>query len=340
MNRLQELFTSPDLYPLMLDVEKNVLTFLRMSPESYRNSVFLDLRAQPAEPGRLEIRMDDLLLGVAKVHPVRKRVHYILNSAFCCSTLLARYFELLPSCFVLKEPRLLSQLAVLKNETNESWKAAFDLCLRLLCRTYDPDQMVVVKPVDCCSLIGNDLLEQNQQATVTFLMTPLRGFLLAILKSGERRDWARQRIRKIFRSAAAWPSLAGVDLDHLNVTESAACLWLVHRYLAKELTSGAHRSRVQILNGDDVVESPRQAVAAIATLSDLKLEGVRLDWMLTHPSVAKYSKDLSRPYDANSRCQETAELEKCWAAEADKGIEWAKRYGWDGCQFLGSAPTS
>src|SRR5215471_16203658 len=153
MNRLQDLFTSPDLYPLILDVERNALTFLRMSPESYRDSVFLDLRAQPAEAGKYTIRVDDLLLAAARSSPVPKRVHYILNSAYCCSTLLARYFELLPTCFVLKEPRLLSQLAVLKNGANASWKAAFALCLRLLSRTYEPDQMVVMKPVDCCSLI-------------------------------------------------------------------------------------------------------------------------------------------------------------------------------------------
>src|SRR5215471_9372434 len=127
MNRLQDLFTSPDLYPLILDVERNALTFLRMSPESYRDSVFLDLRAQPAEAGKYTIRVDDLLLAAARSSPVPKRVHYILNSAYCCSTLLARYFELLPTCFVLKEPPLLAQVATITSLPRRRWHELFEL---------------------------------------------------------------------------------------------------------------------------------------------------------------------------------------------------------------------
>jgi|ERR1051326_5472992 hypothetical protein len=330
MNRLRDLFISPDLYPLMLDVERNVLTFVPMSRESYRNSVFLDLRTRPMGEGTYELPLDDLLLAATRYAPPLRRVHYILNSAYCCSTLMARYFELLPSCFVLKEPRLLAQLALMEDHSRPEWKAVFDLCLRLLSRTYAPDEMVVMKPVDCCSMIGNRLLQQNSQASITFLMIPLRNFILSILKSGERRDWARMRIRQVFKRAAVWPEIAGKDLEQLNVAESSACLWLVHRYLAGQLLNGPHHSRVLLVNGDDLAEAPRQPLAAILEMCRLPADEEALDRMVSHPSVARYSKDLSRPYDASTRSSEIVELERCWSDEADAGMEWAARHAWPG----------
>ena len=337
MNRLQELFTSPDLYPLLLDTERGILTFLRMTRESYRNSVFLDLRARSAGDGTYDFRLPDLLLAATRQPAAHKRTHYILNSAYCCSTLLARYFELLPSCFVLKEPRLLAQMAMVERQSLHWWDAAFDLCLRLLSRTYDPDQMVFMKPVDCCSMIGHRLLQHNPEATITFLMIPLRNFILSILKSGERRDWAGMRVRQIFKRGATWPQIAGKNLEQLSVAESSACLWLVHRYLAEELLRGPHRSRVLLVDGDEVAESPRQTLAAITALCRLPVDDAQLDWLVSHPWVARYSKDLSRPYDASTRAAEITELERCWSAEADTGMEWAARHAWAGLDVF--APT-
>ena len=68
----------------------------------------------------------------------------------------------------------------------------------------------------------------------------------------------------------------------------------------------------------------------IADLCGLALNNEKLEGMLSHPSISKYSKDLSRPYDANSRTSEITELERCWSTEADIGMEWAARHAWPG----------
>jgi len=329
MNRLQDIFTSPEYYPLFLNIEKGTLSFLRMSRESYRDSVFLDLRTQHVGEGKYEVRLDDVLLAASMAPRREKPTHYILNSAYCCSTLLARYFELIPSCFVLKEPRLLAQMAVMAEHDSPEWQSMFDCSVRLLSRTYEPDQVVVMKPVDCCSPIGRELLEQNSQATITFLMIPLRKFLLSILKSGERREWARVRVRTVFKNAiAALPALAGVEPENLSVAESAACLWLVHRLIGEELCSGRHRSRVVMVNGDQLADSPESVLPRILELCGMNPDGETLKNLLEHPSISRYSKDLSRPYDASSRMKEWLELEQCWGAESQSGEEWAMRHGY------------
>src|SRR6267154_1808610 len=104
MTFVRQVFSSPEFYPLRIDFQRRIVQFVRMSRDTYRRSVFLDFRTQHLGTGVYEIRLDDLLFGIADLPTANKAVHYILHTTFCCSTLLARYFELLESCFVLKEP--------------------------------------------------------------------------------------------------------------------------------------------------------------------------------------------------------------------------------------------
>jgi hypothetical protein len=319
---LVNLLTSPALYPLRIDFNRKVIRFVRMTREDYRDSVFLDLRTQHSGP-TVDIRIDDLLLAARSAPANNNRVHYILNTAYCCSTLLARYFELLPSYFVLKEPRLLAQLALAEDVSRPLWDDVLGLCLRLLARTYNSGQTVVIKPNDWCNVLGGQLLDHNDRATLTFLMTPLRQFLLSILKSEDRRDWVRTRVRVEVKKPAA--KFERTDLARLTLPEAAAYLWLTNQRLWNELSS-ARGSRVMVLSGDALVTSPTQSLAAIAETCGLPLDEHQVKWMTTHPLMSRHSKDLSRPYDSMSRQHSMADLERCWGAEADVGVAWAARF--------------
>lgn len=323
---LVNLFTSPDFYPLRIDFRRGVVQFLPMTRDDYRDSVFLDLRTRHFG-STVDIRIDDLLLVLRSTPANQNRVHYILNTAYCCSTLLARYFELLPSYFVLKEPRLLAQLALTGDVPRPLWDEVLDLCLRLLSRTYDSGQTVVIKPNDWCNVLANQLLDRDHRATLTFLMTPLRQFLLSVLKSDERRDWVRTRVGTEIKRAALNLSLECPDPAGLSLAEAAAYLWLVNWNQWTDLCSGRHRRRVMLLNGDTLVNSPEETLLAVAETCRLPLDGQQIKQMTNHPSVSQYSKDLCRPYDAASRERSMAELERCWGAEADAGIAWAVRFG-------------
>jgi hypothetical protein len=327
MNRLRELFDSPEYYPVHIDFQRRQVKFVRMSRENYRDSVFLDLRTRHTG-SEVEIRLDDLLLASASEPAPERQVHYILHTSFCCSTLLARYFELLPSCFVLKEPRLLAQMALSACRSGVSWDAVFNVSLRLLTRAYEPQQMVVIKPNDWCNPLGVDLLKHNNRATISFLMTPLRHYLLAILKAEERRDWIRKRIIAGAKEAAGCRELADVNPARLTVPEAIAYMWLTHRFLYRNMASNRrYQSRVLLLNGASLASSPEAALKEIARLCRLPLGDRSLRELVVAPSACKYSKDLSRPYDAGSRLNEIQELELCWGAEADAGVAWASCHG-------------
>jgi hypothetical protein len=153
-------------------------------------------------------------------------------------------------------------------------------------------------------------------------MTPLRHFLLAILKSEDRRNWVRFRVHTAAREAAACPPLSSIDPNDLNDSEAAAYLWLTNSFLCAQL-SDEYGPRVLVLDGERLVESPEEALPQVASTAGLSLDEQLLKWMLTHPSISRYSKDSSKRYDAASRRAELAELDQRWGAEADAGIEWA-----------------
>ena len=123
--RLQcaDLLSSPELYPTSIDFDRRTVVCVRMTPDTYRDSVFLDNRTK-YRGTEVRFRLDDVIFAARQVPP--KRVHYILNTAYCCSTLLARCFELIPTCFVLKEPRALVQIANMMETGDVRWQIGLD----------------------------------------------------------------------------------------------------------------------------------------------------------------------------------------------------------------------
>jgi len=184
---------SPNYYPVRFDIQTGMMGFVPMSQGTYRESVFLDARTKHAQGGGFEFRLDDLLLA-ATTSACSARVHFIFNTSFCCSTLLARHFEAQPECLVLKEPVLLAQLAVAPERGSARWSEALDLSFHLLARTYAPGDITVVKPNEWCNVLA-PLLLRKPGTTATLLSTPVRDFLLTVLKNDERRGWIRKRIR-------------------------------------------------------------------------------------------------------------------------------------------------
>jgi hypothetical protein len=331
MKGLQTLFHSPEWYPLTIDLHREVLTFIQLLPESYQEYVFLSLKSARRRGLEVhEVRLDDVLLAAANTPATQPRVHYILHTAYCCSTLLARYFELLPGCIVLKEPHLLAQIALAEGQAAR-WQDTFELVARLLTRTYQANEMAVIKTHVPCNTLGQKLLDQNARATITFLVPPLRAFLLAVLKSKDRRQRVRSWSRHLARVAAQPPQLAAISPDSLTEGAAAAYWWMSNRFLCEQLCSPVNSSRVLVLDAERVADFPRETIRMVTALCGLNLDDKQLEAIANHPTVHQYSKDPSRPYDADVRRQEIVELERCWGAEADAAIDWMRSHGMSSC---------
>jgi hypothetical protein len=320
MYTLTRLFKSPEFYPVSMDFASNTLQFLQMSRESYRHSVFLDVRTRHLGKRAHNVNLDDVLLSCAGNGAKTRGAHYILNNAFCCSTLLARYFEIFPDCFVLKEPSLLTQLA-LTPESVSRWGEVFQVCLKLLARTYLANERPVIKVHEACNILGDRLLDHTE-VTITFLSTPIRRFVLSILKAEFRRQWVHRRVNQMSKRHEFADLFQDVDVANLSDAQAACLMWMADRLVAQKLSSCANCDRVLVINGDEVADHPLEALSRIAKSGGFALSEQQLDAVVNHPLVNRYSKDMSVPYNAASRLQELERLEQQWGREAQMAIDW------------------
>src|SRR5579871_3001385 len=108
------LLERPEFFPLRIDLQRHAMAFVQLSREMLRRSSFLDQREILTGAATRWLDLDALFDRLASKSPTCP-AHFILHGAFCGSTLLARHFEQLPHCLVLKEPQLLAQIAKLGN---------------------------------------------------------------------------------------------------------------------------------------------------------------------------------------------------------------------------------
>jgi hypothetical protein len=285
------------------------------------------------------VNLDDLLLYNRCVPRTPASMHYILHGAFCCSTLLSRYLDLVRGCFVLREPTILAQLGVLKfsmmsrageslSERREGvWEQLMNLGLALMNRTYAPDDTVVIKVNDLCNALGDVLLSSDPRSKIVFLSVDLRTFLLSCLKSEKRRNWVRMRLRNTSKIAASVPILANVDLASLSDAEAAAYIWLLNVTLCQGLRSGSNSARVMVLDGGQVAENGSDVVRAVTKFFELQLSGDDLSAIPLDCTSSRYSKDRSREYDSRVRRNDLIALEVSLGREADAGMDWVSRMG-------------
>ena len=332
-NKINEmLMSSPDLYPINMDFNRRVIEFVLMSRQSYRQSSFLDGRAASISSEKFQAGIDEVL-SVSSTFAESQAASpcYVLHGAFCCSTLLARYLDLVDACFVLKEPALLTQLAVSRpfsrfddEEKLKEWEDLLNHSVRLLTRTYENGQRVIIKGNDQCTFIADALLDRDPGAKVLFLHTDLSTFLASVLKSAERRAWVRTRFKNLRKHMAMLGRLGEIDTVPLTDSEAASYLWLLYAGVSAKLAKRAARDRFLSMDGNQIAEAPEQSLSAIARFFNLGLDHA-IPRLLADPSVSRYSKHQVWRYNASSRRTELARLAQQYAVEIRGGMDWAHK---------------
>ena len=324
---LANLFTTPDFFPVKLDAERNALLFVEMSRESFRQSSFLDNRTVRSGPRTVSGQLTQLkLLSV----PPERPLHFVLHGAFCGSTLLARYLEELPHCFVLKEPLLLGQLAGLKTNgfsrgagESDSWDDWFKLAMALLSRAYSSDTAVIIKAPDSCNWMGSLLLDHDGRTKIVFLFSPLKVFLLQVLKVDHRREWLRDHLPQLSYALAQVPFLSDIVVTDLSDGQCAATMWLLNSFLCDILLARSDSNRVLLLNGEDLICQPQHALCATAGFFDLTGDEETRAALANFRPSSYHSKDVSIPYDAATRASELDDAEARCGIEVQAAMSWA-----------------
>ncbi|MGQ0661506.1 MAG: hypothetical protein ACT4N3_11640, partial [Sphingosinicella sp.] len=191
--RAQRIAGDPDWLPHRYDAVGDAIQFVRAPREMHRAATFLtDEYLSGATTPEVVSRSE----AMAEAPPAAP-VHFIFHSAYCCSTLLARAFDIEGVAMGLKEPQILNDLHGWRGRGGAPARIAevLDGSLTLLARPFAPGEAVVIKPSNLVNAFAPAMLAMRPAARALLLYAPLRLYLGSIAKKGM---WGRLWVRELF----------------------------------------------------------------------------------------------------------------------------------------------
>lgn len=188
---INNICTSPNLFPYKIDLQNNKIFFIEMNEKEYKKSFFV--LSPGTDPGYLQgdKRFSANLSETKDIfdnYRSKNRTAIIYNHGFCCSTLLCRLIEESFDVLSLKEPPLLHDLKslLITNEDHELKNTIFSIHNR----SYSRKQKVLLKPSD----YAFDLISESEKRNIPaiYLYSPLREYIASCIK-GERVNWIKNR---------------------------------------------------------------------------------------------------------------------------------------------------
>ena len=304
---IESVALTPDLYPVKLNLFRDNVQLVKMSPYWYSESVFLD-------PGRIlgtcavESSAHWLLEKTqdmpSKITPV------IFHTAFCGSTLMSNALDAIYECLPIREPEALSNLQVyLRSHVPEPQKAVwFQRVFNLLGRRYEDNQVAVIKANDYANGLIRDAMMRRPDTPVLLMYTPLADFFAGCMKAPNRKVWIKDRYKAI--AGIATEKLSGLttaNIDENSIGQIAAVYWSYNMAL---YTSALEKdaAKIKSLNFNDMLKAPLEAVLACGELFGLEQQSSvkpedEMKWLL-----GVYSKDATYEYSPRKRRDDLQKL--------------------------------
>lgn len=247
----------------------------------------------------------------------------IFHSAYCCSTLLARAFDVEGISFGLKEPQILNDVVGLQLRSGDPRQvaAAMDIALLLLARPLGPGEVNVIKPSNIANPLIKLMLALRPQLRGVLLHAPLAAFVGSIArKEIEGRAWVRELMWSLIRMGqAARFNFTEEELYRQTDLQVAALGWLSQQALFAEVAQ--RHSGLRTLDSETLVSKPKETLAALAALFEIEIDA---DAAAAGPAFRTHSKD-SRDYSAEERARERERGQSLHAREIEMVLEWAMK---------------
>lgn len=253
-------------------------------------------------------------------------LHFIFHSAFCCSTMLARVFDLEGRSMGLKEPVILNDLHGWRRReaTPTSLGEMLDLSLSLLGRPYAEGEAIVVKPSCLINLFAPAIMAMRPNARAIVLRAPLRIFVGSVARKGMwGRLWVRDWLSKLIPEGLIRLGFEPEDYLRLTDLQAAAVCWLSQQMLFDELATRVDFGRVSGLESEALLARPEESIRAACQLFQIEHDDESVADVVAGPAFGRHSK-YPRAYDATERVAEREAGEGPHRDEIDKVTAWAE----------------
>jgi hypothetical protein len=295
-----------------LDPASGMLRVVEMDADAYRRASFLDDRMlqEPHFAGIVP------WASVAEALPqdARSDARWIFHIGHVGSTLVARLFGEIGGVLAVREPRILRDIAGLPADR----RAAFVEPVRqLLSRSFDEEQVALVKATSFVSEIAPELVPPGERALLMYA-TP-RNYIASIL-AGENslKELAALAPSRAHRLAAR----ASVP-ESANPAKAAAAAWACEMTALEAAAQAMPNRHLAWADFDAMLGDMPGQLCRVAGFFGFRSH--ELDAIATGPLMNRYSKATEYEYSPTLRRELIAEADAAHHAEIDTALAMLQR---------------
>jgi len=324
--RSLELLADPGYFFKAFRWKENTALFCRLPEVAHQLHTGNAIRAAGEE---YAIPMEELFAYCESAAFGGKPLHYLFMTDFCCSTLLARALGSLGGLCCYNEPRALVSLSNEKRRIDFSggdryrWRRALPVAVRLMSRTYRPDETALVKEQPLTNYIIEDLLAVSRGGRAIFLYSTLVDYLGAVCRQERRRQYVRHRMQHDFHETRLFEAIAGIDKRSLEDVQLAALHWLTQMYQFLRVQACLPGEAICTLRSDIFLQDPVGVLEKAADYYGIDPAPGDIHAVVAGELFRQHSKQAGRVFDAGARQQQVAQAATQHAAEIAAGLEWA-----------------
>ena len=245
----------------------------------------------------------------------------IFHSAYCCSTLLARAFDIPGVSFGLKEPQILNDVIGLQLRGGDARQvaAALDVALALLARPLRPGEVNVIKPSNLVNPLLPLFTALRPDLRGLLLHAPLETFLGSIARKDlEGRAWVRELMWNYIRMGQAGRfGFTEEELYRHTDLQVGALGWLAQHALFAQ-AAGQHAG-FRTVDSETLMARPAECLARVAQAFDLEIDA---EAVASGAAFNTHSKDRSQ-YSPEQRQQDRERGQAIHGREIEIVATWA-----------------
>lgn len=317
------------MLPHAIDAPQRRVLFLRVAEAAVRAAAFLDERVAVARADGFWLPLRELD-ALPPARPAAPR-GFVFHVGHCGSTLVSRLLDRWPGVLGLREPRVLRDLARLRDEDETTgwlsapdWHALFARILGLLGRTFRPGESVVIKATSSCNGLVEPLLAAHGDVRVVLLHLPLESWLATLLKAPSRLDAlspAPERLAYLHRHF----DTRDLRLHRLDEPEILALGWIAERARFAQLAGGTHAERILSCDFEDFLRDPAARLAAIAAHLGFDRAAETAAAAVDSDVMRAYSKAPDHAYGAADREHDLALARQRFGKGIARGLRFVER---------------
>jgi hypothetical protein len=302
------------------DEVADTIRFRFVDREAHASVTFLT-DAELGEGEEISFPRAECLAQVRQFDPPPPR--FIVHSAFCCSTMLARAFDMKGMSLGIKEPVILNDVAGLQLRGGDPRQvaAALDVALWLLARPIAAGEAMVIKPSNVFNPLLPAVRAMRPATPVLLLHAPLETYLGSVARKGlDGRLWVRELMWKLIRLGQVHRfGYSEEELFRQSDLQVAALGWLAQQASFAELASEGGE-QVRTLDSEILIERSQECMAALGDLFALSFDA---EAVASGPAFRRHSKH-GASFSAEERARERNEGLAAYAAEIGMVLGWSE----------------